>query len=142
MTHFTQEYRIKARDYHRAGEVSIQIQKVLKASGLSPDIWRRAAACAYAAEMNVVLHGGDGILSLMVDPAGVTIEVVDSGPGIEDVNLALQEGYSTASKEARSMGFGAGLGLPNIRNDTDVFEIRSQKGKGTFLRMSFRTRDS
>lgn len=142
MTPFSQEYEIKARDYHRAGEVSIQVQRVLKASGLSPDIWRRAAICAHAAEMNVVLHGGDGILSLTVDSAGVTIEVEDSGPGIEDIDLALQEGYSTASKEARSMGFGAGLGLPNIRRNTDVFDIRSQQGKGTYLKMSFRARGS
>jgi serine/threonine-protein kinase RsbT len=142
MTHLTQEYSIKARDYNLAGDVSIKVQRLLKAAGLSPDIWRRAAICANAAEMNVVLHGGDGTLSLTVDGAEVTVEVVDSGPGMEDVNLALQEGYSTASREAQSMGFGAGLGLPNIRDNADALEIRSEKGEGTYLKMSFRTRAS
>jgi len=142
MIHFIREYKIKARDYQRAGDVSIQVQKILKTSGLNPDIWRRAGMCAYAAEMNVILHGGDGILSLTVGATGVTIEVTDNGPGIEDINLALQEGYSTASEEAQAMGFGAGLGLPNIKSNTDVFEIRSQKGEGTYLKMNFRTRAS
>jgi len=81
-------------------------------------------------------------LSLTVGATGVTIEVTDNGPGIEDINLALQEGYSTASEEAQAMGFGAGLGLPNIKSNTDVFEIRSQKGEGTYLKMNFRTRAS
>ncbi len=137
MPRLTKSFTIKARDFIRAGEVSIQIQGLLKTIGFHPTLIRSVSVCAYESEMNVVMHGGDGTLFLNVDPTGIVIEVMDNGPGIENIELALQEGYSTASLEYREMGFGAGMGLPNIQKNTDLFEIKSQKGGGTHLKMCF-----
>ncbi|MBW1720892.1 MAG: ATP-binding protein [Deltaproteobacteria bacterium] len=137
MPQLTKTFPIKARDFIRAGEVSIQIQGLLKTIGFEPALIRRVSICAYESEMNVVMHGGDGTLTLNVDPSVILIEVKDDGPGIENIELAFQEGYSTASKEYREMGFGAGMGLPNIKKSADTVEIRSQKGGGTYLKMCF-----
>lgn len=133
----TKGFAIKAKDFIRAGEVSIQIQGLLKAIGFDADLIRRVSVCAYESEMNVVMHGGDGRVLLNVNSVGIVLEVEDDGPGIEDIALALQEGYSTASEEIREMGFGAGMGLPNIQKNADALEIRSEKGRGTHLKMSF-----
>jgi anti-sigma regulatory factor (Ser/Thr protein kinase) len=138
MPHLTREYSIKARDFLRAGEGALQVKSTLKAIGFHPDLIRRASVCAYESEMNVVMYGSDGTLSLSVDGEGIVIEVRDQGPGIEDIDLALQEGYSTAKDEYREMGFGAGMGLPNIKRNADQLEIRSGKDEGTCLRISFR----
>ena len=132
------EYEIKARDFLRAGEGAIKVQGTLKAIGFEPDVIRRASICAYESEMNVVMYGSDGTISLTVDTDEIIIEVRDNGPGIDDIDLALQEGYSTASHEFREMGFGAGMGLPNIKKNADSFEIHSRKSKGTYLKISFR----
>lgn len=137
MPGFTKEYRIKARDFWRAGEGAVLVQETLKSIGFPPSLVRRASICAYESEMNVVMYGSDGLLSLRVDPKAVIIEVNDDGPGIEDIDLALQEGYSTASEEYREMGFGAGMGLPNIKKNSDSFDIISENGKGTYLKMVF-----
>ncbi|MBN2034734.1 MAG: ATP-binding protein [Deltaproteobacteria bacterium] len=137
MPNLTKRYPIKARDYLKAGEVSIQIQGLLKIIGFAPDFIRRVSLCAYEAEMNVVMHGGDGELTLEVDTDRVDLDVRDAGPGIEDIGLALQEGYSTASEEAREMGFGAGMGLPNIQKNSDSLDIISEKGKGTEVKIGF-----
>jgi len=137
MPHLSKTFTIKARDYLRAGEVSIQVQRLLKTIGFDPTLIRKVSICAYEAEMNVVIHGGDGVLRLTIEPRGILLDVQDEGPGIEDVSLALQEGYSTASEEAREMGFGAGMGLPNIKKNSDVLEITSAKGKGVHLRIVF-----
>lgn len=131
------EYTIKARDFVHAGESSIQIKNTLKSMDLTSDIVKRVALCAYESEMNVVMHGGEGKLSLTVDETGVVIEVKDDGPGIEDIDLAMKEGYSTAAEKYREMGFGAGMGLPNIVKNSDSLEIHSKKGKGTYLAISF-----
>ena len=131
-------YAIKAGDFIRAGEVSIQVHELLKTIGFAPSFIRRVAVCAYESEMNVVMHGGDGHLNMKVDPEGIAIEVADDGPGIENIELALQEGYSTASVEYREMGFGAGMGLPNIQRNADSLKIESKKGGGTYLKMCFR----
>ncbi len=138
MSRLTKSFPIKARDFIRAGEVSIQIQGLLKTIGFDSTLIRNVSVCAYESEMNVVMHGGDGSLCLNVDPSGIVLEVMDDGPGIENIELALQEGYSTASMEYREMGFGAGMGLPNIQKNADLFEIESQKGGGTRLKMCFR----
>lgn len=130
-------YGIKARDFAKAGEGSIQIQGLLKAVGFDPALIRRISICAYEAEMNVVMHGGDGEMRLMVDPKQIVLEVVDDGPGIPDIELALQEGYSTALPEHREMGFGAGMGLPNIRKNADILNIQSSDREGTHLTMRF-----
>jgi len=131
------EYEIKAKDFIHAGEGSIKIKNTLKSLGLKSDIIKCVSICAYESEMNVVMHGGEGILSLIVDDTGIIIEVRDNGPGIGDINLALKEGYSTAQDLYREMGFGAGMGLPNIVKNSDSVEIFSQKDKGTYLIISF-----
>ena len=138
MPQLTREYPIKARDFLRAGEGALQVKSTLKAIGFDPVLIRRASVCAYESEMNVVMYGSDGTLSLNVDGEAIVIEVRDRGPGIEDIDLALQEGYSTAKDEYREMGFGAGMGLPNIKRNADELEIRSNKGEGTTLRIFFR----
>ena len=126
-------FKIEARDFLRAGEVSLQVQKTLKNIGFGEELVRRVAICAYEAEMNVVLHGGNGVLMLTVHFGEIVLDVKDGGPGIENIELALMEGYSTATPEQREMGFGAGMGLPNIRKNADSFELKSGKGTGTHL---------
>ena len=115
----------------------MQIQRLLKFIGFDAGLIRRISICAYEAEMNVVMHGGDGELRLLVDPKKVILEVADNGPGIADIELALQEGYTTALPEHREMGFGAGMGLPNIQKNADSLEIQSQNGQGAHLIITF-----
>ncbi len=138
MAQLRREYSIKARDFLRAGEGAIQVKGTLRSIGFDSELIRRASVCAYESEMNVVMYGSDGTLSLNVDGKQIVIEVQDHGPGIGDIELALQEGYSTATDEYREMGFGAGMGLPNIKKNADELEIRSEKGEGTYVKMSFR----
>ena len=139
MTTFTKAYEIKARDFMRAGEASVQIKGLLKSVGFDSRTIRRVAICAYESEMNIVMHGSDGTLTLTVDQNQILVEAQDGGPGIENIEMALREGYSTATHEHREMGFGAGMGLPNCKRNADEFELRSQKGGGTHLRMCFLT---
>jgi serine/threonine-protein kinase RsbT len=141
MTNLKRQFDIKARDFVRAGEASIEVQSILKKIGFDADCVRRVAVCAYEAEMNVVMHGGDGMLVLTVEPRKIVLDFKDEGPGIENVELALQEGYSTATSEYREMGFGAGMGLPNIKKNADSLEIHSDKGKGTQLKISITVRE-
>ncbi len=137
MQNISKEYPIKARDFIHGGEGSIEIRRTLKSLGFKTDMVRRVSVCAYESEMNVVMHGGDGTISLTIDETGIVIEVKDDGPGIGDINLALMEGYSTALDEYREMGFGAGMGLPNIVKNSDSIEINSIKNKGTYLTICF-----
>jgi serine/threonine-protein kinase RsbT len=130
-------FKIKAGDFDHAGEGSMEIRNILKSQGFDADIVQRVAICAYEAEMNVVMHGGDGRMSMTIDDTGITLEVADDGPGIDDINLALTEGYTTADEEVQQMGFGAGMGLPNILKNSDHFDIVSQKGRGVCLTMCF-----
>lgn len=102
--------------------------------GISSSISRRAAIITYEAEMNLVIHGGGGRIIANISEDSVEIKTVDHGPGIPNVELAIQEGFTTASDHAREMGFGAGMGLPNIKRNADVFEIETEVGKGTTLR--------
>ncbi len=138
MADLVKSFNIKARDFAKAGEGSLQIQSLLKSIGFDPDLIRRISICAYEAEMNVVMHGGDGEILLTVGPRNIVLEVSDDGPGIKDVELALQEGYSTATEEYREMGFGAGMGLPNINKNADSLEIDSPEGQGAHLRIDFK----
>jgi anti-sigma regulatory factor (Ser/Thr protein kinase) len=135
--HLIKEYQIKARDFVHAGEGSIGIKNILKSLGIESNIIRRAAVCAYESEMNIVMHGGDGVLTLTVNESMIVIEVRDDGPGIGNIGLALTEGYSTALDEYREMGFGAGMGLPNIIKHSDSFAIHSLEKEGVYLRMCF-----
>ena len=133
----SKRFSIKARDYLRAGEVAIEVKGILKKIGFDAELIRKVSICAYEAEINVVLHGGDGTLHLFINTDGIGLVVKDSGPGIENIELAMKEGYSTASEEAREMGFGAGMGLPNIKRNSDSLKIDSEKGKGTLVAISF-----
>jgi serine/threonine-protein kinase RsbT len=131
-------FKVKFNDFMKAGDVSVQIQSILKTIGFDPDLIRRVSVCAYESEMNAVMHGGDGDVLLTVGPNNITVHVRDDGPGIENTELAFQEGYSTATHEHREMGFGAGMGLPNIKKSADTVEVNSEKGKGTHLKMAFK----
>lgn len=135
---FTQRFEIHGRDFANAGKASTTVKAILREIGLPPAAVRRAAIAAYEAEMNVVLYAQRGTMELRVTPAEVRILVQDQGQGIEDIELAMQEGYSTASEEIREMGFGAGMGLPNIRKNADVFRIASVVGQGTELDITIR----
>jgi len=137
MAGFQKQFPIKSRDFINAGEASISLQTILKSMGLDPGLVRRAAVCSYEGEMNVVMHGGNGILSVDIKPDELVLEIFDDGPGIEDLELAMEKGYSTANEEHRELGFGAGMGLPNIQTNTDRLTIESEPGKGTTVRMVF-----
>lgn len=128
----TYEYAIQSMNFDLAGFAASNIKKMLTELGVDGSIVRRAAIAAYDAEMNVVIHAREGKLTAVVTPREITITVEDNGPGIEDVSLAMQPGYSTASDEIREMGFGAGMGLPNIKKSADEFKIQSSP-EGTRL---------
>jgi len=129
-------YDIASGDYENAGQASKQLKEMLKRLGADPRAVRRTMIAAYEAEMNVVIHAGSGILKAAVDPEQVDVAVIDQGPGIPDIELAMSEGYSTAPAAARELGFGAGMGLPNIRKNTDRFSIQSEPNRGTHLRFT------
>jgi len=133
---FVQRFEIGGRDFRNAGKASTTAKAILKEIGIHPAVIRRAAIAAYEAEMNVVLYARKGIMEIRVSPKDIQIRLEDEGDGIADVELAMQEGYSTASDEIREMGFGAGLGLPNIKKNADSFHIHSVVGKGTTLEIT------
>jgi serine/threonine-protein kinase RsbT len=137
MTGLKKNFPIKARDFIRAGEASISVQNLLKSLDFDHKLIRRIAICGYEGEMNAVMHGGDGSLSIEIDTDRLVLEISDGGAGIEDIEMAMQAGYSTANEEYREMGFGAGMGLPNMKKNSDRILIKSQKGQGTQVRMYF-----
>jgi anti-sigma regulatory factor (Ser/Thr protein kinase) len=137
MAGLKKSYRIKAKDFIHAGEASINVQNLLKSLDLDPQVIRRIAICGYESEMNVVMHGGDGELSIEIDADTLKMEISDNGPGIENIEKAMVAGFSTASDEHREMGFGAGMGLPNMKKNSDEIEVISNKGQGTRVRMVF-----
>ena len=129
-------FEILSRDFLRAGDAASTIKRYLSQNGFDPDLVRRAAVASYEAEMNIVIHSLGGTLTAQVEPDLLLITAVDVGPGIEDIGLAMTEGWSTADEEARRMGFGAGMGLPNMQKCSDKFEITSSLGAGTMVRMT------
>ena len=131
-------FLIRGGDFENAGEVSTQIKAILTATGIERDIIRRTSIAGFEAEMNVVIHARSGEAELTITPVDIIITVSDEGPGIPDISLAMQEGYSTASDAMRERGFGAGMGLPNIKRNSDVFQIESHVGVGTTLRITIR----
>ena len=137
MAALKKNYYIKSRDFIRAGEASIKIQSLLKSLNFDPKLIRRVAICGYEGEMNVVMHGGDGSLSFAINTDELVMEISDDGPGIVDIEKAMQKGFSTASDEHREMGFGAGMGLPNMKKNADDIIVESEKGQGTRVRMVF-----
>ena len=126
-------YRVRGQDFDKAGETSTEIKGLLKSLGIDAGVIRRAVVVAFEAEMNVVMYASEGTVRLSLTDEEISIEVADKGPGIPDIALAMQEGFSTASDEMREMGFGFGMGLPNIKKNSDVFDLVSEVGKGTVL---------
>ena len=129
-------FSILGGDFTNAGEVSGKIKKVLEEAGVHSRIIRRVTISSYEAEMNVVCYAKRGTLTLWVTPELLRIRVADEGCGIDDVDLAMKEGYSTASNKVREMGFGAGMGLPNIKKNSDEFHITSVVGQGTVVEVT------
>lgn len=127
------EFPVKGGDFAKAGVVACRIKDLLKELGLDVGTVRRAAIASYEAEMNIIMYAREGLVKLAVSPQRVRIMVDDKGPGIPDVDLAMTEGYSTATPEMRELGFGAGMGLPNIKKNADRFRIKSGVGRGTHL---------
>jgi anti-sigma regulatory factor (Ser/Thr protein kinase) len=134
---FKQGFKINGGDFINGGDASIEIGNILKEVGIDPGIILRVTVAAYEAEMNVVIYAEEGKMDFCITDDKILIELRDKGRGIEDIRLAVQEGYSTATEEIREMGFGAGMGLPNIKENADTFNLESQPGKGTRLRISF-----
>lgn len=126
---------IKADDFALAGEASSGVKKMLSQLGTNPAIVKKAAVSMYEAEINAVIHAGGGKADIEITRDKVVIVISDSGPGIPDLELAMQEGYSTANDNIREMGFGAGMGLPNMKRYADRLEIRTEVGKGTSVRI-------
>jgi len=129
----TFEYQVHGDDYSLAGRASSSIKKKLKQLGLPSDIIKRTAISMYEAEINMVIHADGGDIRVDLEPDRIRIILSDRGPGIPDLELAMQEGYSTASEQARELGFGAGMGLMNIRKNSDEMKIDSVVGEGTVV---------
>ena len=125
---------VRTGDYDSAGKVSQRMRQVLRERAIEPEIRRRAAVIAYEAETNIIIHSLGGELIATIDPDKVLIEAIDTGPGIENIDQAMQEGWSTAGRLPRELGFGAGMGLPNIKRCSDKLEIISDSKRGTHLR--------
>lgn len=133
---FRTEFTVKGREFSRAGDASCRIKNLLKDIGIEPGTVRRIAIASFEAEMNVIMYARRGTLSLTVTPEQVSVVVEDEGPGIPDIGLAMTEGFSTATREMRELGFGAGMGLPNIRKNSDEFRLTSEPGRGTRLEIT------
>ncbi|MDR0406386.1 MAG: anti-sigma regulatory factor [Clostridiales bacterium] len=128
-------YEIDGGNFSGAGEASSSVKKVLKQLGVDSDIIRRVVISMYEAEINAVIHAGGGRAEVEISPDKIYVKFTDDGPGIADVQQAMREGFSTASQKIREMGFGAGMGLPNIKSYTDEIRITSDVGKGTVVEM-------
>ncbi|MGI5849559.1 MAG: ATP-binding protein [Christensenellales bacterium] len=133
---YKETFSITSNDYASAGEASAKIKSVLKMIGIDPALIRRVSIAAYEAELNMVIHSNGGMIQLEISPNTVYINCNDKGPGITDIDMAMQEGFSTAPTNIQMMGFGAGMGLPNIKKNSDYFDIKSSP-KGTNLRLQF-----
>ncbi|MCQ2547227.1 MAG: ATP-binding protein [Clostridia bacterium] len=133
-----QYFKIDRDDFGMAGEASSTVKRTLTKLGVEPTIIKRVAIAMYESEINAFIHGGGGEAFAEIDDEKIRIIVKDQGKGISDLKLAMQEGWSTADEEVRKMGFGAGMGLPNIEKNTDELEIITGPGEGTEVRMTIR----
>ncbi|MBR4132449.1 MAG: ATP-binding protein [Oscillospiraceae bacterium] len=129
------EYDIHGENFASAGEATMRIKKELRALGFPPTLIRRCSVAMYEGEINMVIHANGGVATVLVYPDSIEIILADRGPGIPDIDLAMQEGYSTAPDAIRSFGFGAGMGLPNMKKYTDEMRIESELNKGTTVYM-------
>lgn len=128
-------YEVPADDFTRAGEASSSLKTSLKKMGVNPEIIRKVAIAMYEGEINMVIHAHGGEIKVTVSPEEIEMVLKDQGPGIEDIELAMQAGYSTAPDNIRALGFGAGMGLPNMKKYSDDLIIDSTVGKGTTVTM-------
>ena len=130
-------FPVEAGAFTTAGEASTTIKRTLKQLGISAEVLRHVSVACYEVELNLVIHSLGGTLTLLVDPDNVTLISKDVGPGIPDIEQAMTEGFSTASAEARTLGFGAGMGLPNMKRFTDTFKLDTVVGQGTTIELGF-----
>ena len=128
-------YDISADDFTRAGEASSDVKRKLKQMGVSPDAIRKVAIAMHDGEINLVIHAKGGVITVEITTEKIKMILADVGPGIPDVKLAMQAGYSTAPDEIRSLGFGAGMGLPNMKKYSDSMDIDTRIGEGTTITM-------
>lgn len=135
---FVDSYDVASGAFQTAGDASASIKRKLKQLGIDAVTLRRVAVASYEAELNLIIHSNGGNLIMEMSPEEVLLISKDIGPGIPDISKALEEGYSTASEEARDLGFGAGMGLPNMKRNADTFDIESQVGVGTTIKMGFK----
>ena len=131
-------YTVDGNDFTLAGETSSKVKKRLRQLGLPPEVIRRVAIAMYEAEINMVIHANGGTIDVEITPQAIHIVFADTGPGIPDVEKAMREGYSTASNEVRELGFGAGMGLPNIKKNADEMKIDTRVGTGTTIDLIIR----
>lgn len=129
------EFNVEGGNFSKAGTASSQLKKILKQLNVDPKIIKRIVVALYEAEVNIVAHAYKGVIYIDIDTEKIEIKLVDEGPGIADIELAMQQGYSTASSSVREMGFGAGMGLPNIKNNSDKLRITSEVNRGTTVEM-------
>jgi serine/threonine-protein kinase RsbT len=134
------EYRIEGGDFVQAGHASSEVKKVLNQLNIDPVIVRRVAVAMYEGEVNVVAHAYRGVIKVKINPERIIVTIQDEGPGIADIDRAMQEGYSTASDRVREMGFGAGMGLSNMKKNSDLLLINSEINKGTVVEMTTYTK--
>ena len=130
-------YPVKANDMTSAGDVSARIKRHMKRLGIPSGVMRRVSVCTYEAEINLVIHSDGGQIDFEISEDRILVRARDVGPGIPDIDNAMTEGWSTASNEVRNMGFGAGMGLPNMKRNADEFQISSVVGEGTDISMIF-----
>lgn len=130
------KYTVSPDDFTRAGEASSNVKSKLKQIGVPPEVVRKAAIAMYEGEINMVIHANGGEITVIISPEMITIILADQGPGIPDVEKAMQAGYSTAPDNIRNLGFGAGMGLPNMKKYSDEMTINTQLGVGTTVTMT------
>ncbi len=138
----TFHFNVDGENFTSAGEASVMVKKKLRQLGLPPEVIRRVSIAMYEGEINMVIHADGGYADVTVTDDEVIIVLADRGPGIPDVSLAMQEGFSTARENIRSLGFGAGMGLPNMKKYTDSMEIETEVGVGTTITMKVGIKDA
>ena len=129
-------YKVDGENFIAAGEASRNLKKVLSQLGIAPQIIRKATIAMYEGEINMVIHADGGVIDVVITQDKIHMLLKDRGPGIQNINLAMTEGYSTATEEVRQLGFGAGMGLPNMKKYTDYFNIDTTVGVGTTVEMA------
>ncbi len=139
MSSFKVQYAVDGEDFSIAGDASRKLKKVLQNLGVAPQIIRKATVAMYEGEINMVIHADGGVIDVEITPEKIHIFLRDKGPGIPNISLAMTEGYSTASDNVRELGFGAGMGLPNMQKYTDYMNITTQVGVGTTIEMIVNT---